>query len=87
MDTGKCSHGRYCNNVHIRSLQDFSDIRTGHFGKWFLHTTLAQSPDDIGKDLTGFFTPSGAAYEWEYPYYGIALGRPFYCMQGYLFSE
>ena len=39
------------------------------------------------KDLTGFISPCGTAYEWEYPYYGIANGRPFYHMRGRIFPD
>ena len=67
-----------CTNVHIRSLQDFSDIRDGRLGRWSLRATQGNSPANIGKGLTWFFTPDGVAYEWEYPYFGIALGRPSY---------
>ena len=86
MDTGRCHHGLDCHNVHIRSLQSVVDIRYGTFGRKFLESIQGMGPERLG-DLTGFITPCGTAYEWEYPYYAITDNRPFYQMRGCYFQE
>lgn len=84
MDTGRCYNGCNCRNLHIRSLQDVKDIRDGRYSEQFLRATQSRTP---ARDLSGFFTLDGVAFEWEYPYFGIAQRRPFYHMRGRYFDE